>query len=198
MAYTNDLNSLHNPATSTAPPASWGDAVRDNFLCVERGIFHQALGAANATISSGTLLTVTNGFKLTIMVRALMTATGGSIGVRLNGDSGANYSRQLISSVDAVATAIENTGSTEFTPVTITTTANRWANLKVEVFDYLGSNHKSMLSHCYDPGSLTTQQMYIGGGHWAATAAITSVSIHASTSTFVAGSSLTIYATPSV
>lgn len=30
MAYV-DLNTLHNPATGTSPPASWGDAVRDNF-----------------------------------------------------------------------------------------------------------------------------------------------------------------------
>lgn len=26
-----DLNTIHNPSTGTAPPASWGDAVRDNF-----------------------------------------------------------------------------------------------------------------------------------------------------------------------
>lgn len=30
MAYV-DLNTIHNPATGTSPPASWGDAVRDNF-----------------------------------------------------------------------------------------------------------------------------------------------------------------------
>lgn len=32
MAYTVDLNSLHDPVTGTSPPASWGDAIRDNFL----------------------------------------------------------------------------------------------------------------------------------------------------------------------
>ena len=26
-----DLNTIHNPVTGAAPPASWGDAVRDNF-----------------------------------------------------------------------------------------------------------------------------------------------------------------------
>lgn len=30
MAYA-DLNTIHNPATGTSPPASWGDQVRDNF-----------------------------------------------------------------------------------------------------------------------------------------------------------------------
>lgn len=29
MAYA-DLNSIHNPATGTSPPATWGDQVRDN------------------------------------------------------------------------------------------------------------------------------------------------------------------------
>lgn len=199
MAYTDDLNSIDNPTTGNAAPAAWGDAVRDNFLCVDRVIFHSALGAAAASISSGTLATVTNGWKLTILVRGLITATGGSFGVRFNGDSGANYSRQLVSGIDTAAAGVEATGATEFTPVTLaTTTANRWTACKVEVFAYLGSNHKSMLSHGYDPATLAQQQLYLGGGHWASTAAITSVSIHASTSTFVAGSSLTILAMPSI
>lgn len=30
MAYA-DLNTLHNPSTGVAPPATWGDQVRDNF-----------------------------------------------------------------------------------------------------------------------------------------------------------------------
>lgn len=30
MAYA-DLNTIHNPSTGVAPPASWGDQVRDNF-----------------------------------------------------------------------------------------------------------------------------------------------------------------------
>jgi hypothetical protein len=30
VAYT-DINALHNPATNTSPPASWGDGVHSNF-----------------------------------------------------------------------------------------------------------------------------------------------------------------------
>lgn len=29
MTWPGDLNSIHNPASNTAPPATWGDAVRD-------------------------------------------------------------------------------------------------------------------------------------------------------------------------
>lgn len=31
MAYA-DLNTIHNPSTGVAPPATWGDQVRDNFV----------------------------------------------------------------------------------------------------------------------------------------------------------------------
>lgn len=35
MAWDGDLASTHNPATSTAPPASWGDKINDNFAYLD-------------------------------------------------------------------------------------------------------------------------------------------------------------------
>jgi hypothetical protein len=37
MASITDLNTIHNPASGTIPPASWGDAIRDNFQTLAAG-----------------------------------------------------------------------------------------------------------------------------------------------------------------
>lgn len=61
MAYQ-DLNVVHNPSTGTAPPATWGDQVRDNFeflvstpMCTIAGGSSQAV----TTGSTGEALTGT-------------------------------------------------------------------------------------------------------------------------------------------
>lgn len=57
MAYA-DLNTLHNPATGTIPPASWGDQARDNleFLIDPPAcsVYHNT----TQTIATGTTLLV--------------------------------------------------------------------------------------------------------------------------------------------
>lgn len=201
MAYTDDLNSLHNPATGTNPPASWGDAIRDNFLCVERVIAHTVLGSANATISSGTLATVTNGWMLRICYRAQLTSgTGINVGARFNGDSGSNYVRQYIAGIDTAVSGDAEAAATSFLFGTVgNESASRWSTGTLEIPDYLGSGHKVGIAQTFNPGNLTTTPLLaVIGAHWASTSAITSVSITAASSTFVTGSSLTILATPSI
>ena len=52
MAYV-DLNTIHNPATGTIPPASWGDAIRDNFVSLyPEGVVVKRI--ANQTIPNNT------------------------------------------------------------------------------------------------------------------------------------------------
>jgi len=41
MAYV-DLNTIHNPATGTIPPATWGDQIRDNFVAGVPDVFAAA------------------------------------------------------------------------------------------------------------------------------------------------------------
>lgn len=202
MAYTNDLNTIHNPATGTNPPASWGDAIRDNFLCVERVISHTVLGSANAAISSGTLATVTNGWKLRAVARVQLTSgTGVSAGMRFNSDSGSNYVRQYVFANNATVTADEVAATTEFIFMSASSSsASRWQTGEVEVFDYLGSGHKAGFGKGWDQRAMDAASalLLFTGFNWASTSAITSVSLHAASSTFVSGSSLTILATPSV
>jgi hypothetical protein len=55
MSYV-DLNSIHNPSSSAAPPPAWGDAVRDNFELHEdllTGAAAFTVGTWIPTISQG-------------------------------------------------------------------------------------------------------------------------------------------------
>lgn len=58
MAYV-DLNTIHNPATGTVPPASWGDQVRDNFeyLIQQPRVSVYASASQSVPNSSDTALT---------------------------------------------------------------------------------------------------------------------------------------------
>lgn len=61
MGYV-DLNTIHNPATGTAAPATWGDAIRDDlhFLASQRPGFTAHDGAATTqNVATGTTTILT-------------------------------------------------------------------------------------------------------------------------------------------
>lgn len=58
MAYA-DLNTIHNPATGTAAPASWGDQVRDNLEFLIDPPSCAVYNSAVQSVSNNTLTTMT-------------------------------------------------------------------------------------------------------------------------------------------
>lgn len=78
-----DLNSLHNPATGTAPPASWGDQVRDNFQFLA-GTDGASVNTQQTTTSTsytdlataGPAVTVTTGTRVLVILSSLMFNSG--------------------------------------------------------------------------------------------------------------------------
>lgn len=97
-----DLNTLHNPATSTAPPASWGDQVRDNF---------QYLGGTDgSTVSTSQTTTSTSYVDLATTGPAVTVITGTEVLVTLSAlvyNSGANntYMSFAVSGATTLAAA---------------------------------------------------------------------------------------------
>lgn len=57
MAVYADLNGIHNPATGTVPPASWGDQIRENF---EFLIEPPSCAVSNSTVQSVASATFTS------------------------------------------------------------------------------------------------------------------------------------------
>ena len=110
-----DLNTIHNPATGTVPPASWGDQVRDNleFLIDPPTVsaFHSvAVSVATATTvalaansenfdNNAMHSTVTNNSRITIQTagRYLFFASVGF-------DTGATGVRQIVFRINGGAT----------------------------------------------------------------------------------------------
>lgn len=77
MAYTTDLNTIDNPTSGAAAPATWGDAVRDNFN--ELGMAWTAYtptwtASVNPAIGNGTLTGAYRKIGKTLDVRIRMTA----------------------------------------------------------------------------------------------------------------------------
>jgi hypothetical protein len=80
-----DLNSLHNPATGTSPPATWGDQVRDNFQFLA--------GTDGATVATSETETSTSYDDLATVGPAVTVTTGTRVLVTFGAlfyNSGAN------------------------------------------------------------------------------------------------------------
>jgi hypothetical protein len=87
MAWPGDIQSIHNPATNTSPPASWGDAIRDalQFLA---GTDAAQVDTEQTTTSTtyadlttaGPAVTITTGTRAIVRISALMYQTTGGTG----------------------------------------------------------------------------------------------------------------------
>lgn len=104
MAYS-DLNLIHNPATGTIPPASWGDQVRDNleFLidppaCSVYGSAAQSIADSTTTV----LLANSENFD-----NASMHSTSSNTG-RITGTTAGRFLVFSTVQFDANATGVRN------------------------------------------------------------------------------------------
>jgi hypothetical protein len=129
-----DLNTIHNPATGTPAPATWGDQVRDNdeFLIDPPGcsVFHSTTQSTTSGTpffpacdsetfdNDGMHSTVTNNSRITIQTagRYLVIATGlwanningaRDIGFRVNGST--LYSGMVIAPAPSANTVVTST-----------------------------------------------------------------------------------------
>jgi hypothetical protein len=199
--------SFHNPTADDAPPPEWGDAVNDDLRHIyertERVIASTVLSVAGTSISSGTLPAVAGGYMLRVLIEHQGTGGPGSaanVGVRFNGDSGANYWRQYHYANDAsvVADAPASVAETSyFVSSASDESSPRWGFGELLVMNYLSATkHKTLLGRAFDPRGITAPLLLQTGGAWVSTAQITSVSAHISSGNFEIGSRLTVLALP--
>lgn len=198
-----DLATIFDPASGSSPPATWGDQIRENdqyfYERVEKVLTHTVLPSAASTISSGTLPTVPNGWRLRVLTRLQHESGAGvDIGMRFNGDGGANYVRQYLLGQDTTAAADAVVANTSWLfTVAGNDSSNRWSMSDAQIFDYLGTYHKQGMCMAWSPANLTTLPIVLHTGcNWANTAPITSVSILTASGNLVGGSSMTVLATP--
>jgi hypothetical protein len=153
---------------------------------------------ANATVStpvlSVTFSSVSQSFRdLVVVISGRETASNGSNNtyLRFNNDSGSNYSMVRMNGDGSAANAdtvsgvtvagwafIENSPTSNFTPIIY------------NINDYSATDkHKAVLGR----GSGASNFVSATASRWANTAAITTVEVRTSTTSFVAGSTISLY-----
>jgi hypothetical protein len=115
--------------------------------------------------------------------------------IRFNGDTGSNYSRIRLNGDGSGA------GSASQTTTYIggwnsngaNSTANTFCSFEMYVPNYLSSNQKSVSIDCVVENNATTAYQFLIAGLWTGTAAINQVSIVNPSSSFVAGTTASLY-----
>ena len=144
------------------------------------------LGSAQATI---TFSSISQAYRdLILVVSPIATTTGNAGRLRLNGDTGSNYSWVQMYGDGTTAASSQSTSSTELIGLQSETTQTTTV---IHITDYSATTkHKSVLSRSNNTNAIST----VVNQRWANTAAVTSISIYMTASTtYAAGSTFALY-----
>jgi hypothetical protein len=152
MAWPGDIQSLHNPATNTSPPASWGDAVRDALQFLGSVAAAEVLTSETSSTASygdlttaGPAVTVTTGTKALVVVSARIAHSSiNGYGLMSHAVSGATtiaasdswYAAFISGTANQAATVVGVAYHTTLTAGSNTFTAKYFASAATASFQY--------------------------------------------------------------
>ena len=146
-----------------------------------------------ATATSVTFSSIPQTYTDLVCVVVNRVTTGVSYNqFNFNSDTGTNYSRTQMSGSGSAAASIRFTNETTTYPfaTAMTTTANAFDTNVAHIFNYSNTTtYKTILGRGNNAGDNTGLSACL----WRSTAAITSITITSYASTFVAGSTFTLY-----
>ena len=149
------------------------------------------LSSATNTISFGSIPTTYTDLKLVLV--ATTSTSNQAIYLRVNADSGTNYSYTYVGGNGTAASSSRQTSVTNIDPTQLagssTTVPQMW---DFDIFSYAGSTNKTVLyTHTADlNGSGATEK---GVGLWRSTTAINAVSLTTSSGNMNIGTTATLY-----
>jgi hypothetical protein len=149
------------------------------------------LGTASGTITFSSIPATYTDIKA-VFVRA--TGSNTDLKFRVNGDTGTNFSQTELTANGSAVTSYGRTSQTGVYAggIEVAPSATQPEFLEIELFSYAGSTNKTFLSkHSADYNG--TGEVDIVVSLWRNTAAITSVTIFASSGTFAIGTTATLY-----
>ena len=116
--------------------------------------------------------------------------------LRINGDTGTNYSRTVLYGNGASAASSRQTSQTQINmgaDVAIPTSGNTFCMIMIDIFSYAGSTNKTVLFN-YTNDRNGSGEVNRGVGLWRSTSAITSISLKSRDGTnFAIGTTATLY-----
>lgn len=155
------------------------------------------LGADTASISFGSVPNTYTDLRLIITARTDRASTGSdTILLRFNNDAASNYSYTQLTSDGTTAATSLSASTTQILGGLAprnNNTSGIFGLTVIDIFSYAGSTHKSTLATAYADIS-GSGNVYNIVGMWRNTSAITTVSIHlSSTFKYLTGTTATLY-----
>jgi hypothetical protein len=140
--------------------------------------------------------------RLDVYARGTVSATGTSLLLRFNGDTGTNYDRQYVYGLAATAQAGEAFAQTSCDPIDIpgaTAGANLFTAGEIIIPYYAGTANNKELSSKYarKTGTATgTMEIVVTACSWRSSAAINAITLTPTSGDILAGSRFTLYGLP--
>lgn len=158
----------------------------------------QTLGADTASIDFTSITQAYTHLALVAMLRTTQAVVAGSVQLRLNNDSAANYDRQNMRGSGVTSTVIAAAGDTAWAGLTVpgaSATAGRFAYLVFEVPFYTSAFTKTLVGRGgYVPNATTTDySVHLDSGLWRSTAAVTQLTILPAANNLTSGCRAILY-----
>lgn len=149
----------------------------------------QVLTGTQATITFSSIPQTYTDLVLVAHCVSISSATSSSIGVQFNSDTSTNYSRTLLYGDGSTAASTRDTSATSSAILYYEGLATLAPNI-LQIMNYTNTTtNKTFIARANFAGSTVR----LGVGLWRNTAAITSVTLVPTTSSFATGSTFTLY-----
>ena len=146
------------------------------------------LGSANATITLDSIASTWTDLRVVLVAQS---ANGGNAALRINNDSGSNYSYTSVYAGGGGSPSSDRGTSTTSIRLSLGM-ANIPALYAIDLFSYAGSTYKSCLFTLSDDNN-GSGYIWENVGLWRNTAAITRLDFLSLNGTFAAGTSVSLY-----
>ena len=144
------------------------------------------LGSANSTI---TFSSISGSYTDIILVANLLPASSARVKLRVNGDSGSNYSYTILTGSGTSASSGRESSISEINYYW-NGLPSGWSNYILQFQNYSNTTtNKTILAR----GNSTAVETFASVGLWRSTSAITSIELRSSVGTFDTGSTFTLY-----
>jgi hypothetical protein len=149
----------------------------------------ETLGSAQASVTFNSFSGYTDLF-LTTSTSTTSSANSGRVDVIVNSDTGSNYSFTRLYGDGSSASSYRRSNQTAFAELTNSTSGNFFP-MQLQFMNYANTTtNKTVLQNAFVSASFRRE---VGVGLWRNTAAITSITLTAFGTTFVTGSTFSLY-----
>ena len=152
---------------------------------------------STGTVTFSSIPSTYKALQLRLMVRCGRSSTVDQLRLQLNGDTGTNYTRHLLTGTGAAATASGTTAATSINLLNIpaaSATADIFGTAIIDIQDYQSTSKNTTIRYVNGQDTNGGGNIYLGSGLWVNTAAVTSIYLEPlNVANFASGSTFSLY-----